>query len=201
LPRGFQGELELIGWPKGTRDADDRVRIGGSEVGEEFRGGEAGAGIDGIGGDFHKGDEDEGALCETGMRDFEVEFREDEVAVEEEIEVEGARAVGRGGGVVAAEVALDGQERVEDDARSEIGIEGNDGVEEAGLIGEIGWGADGRSGVERGAGGDAAVSGEEREDGGERGVGRTSGAGEVGAEGEEGEGHGIRLAELAGLAG
>jgi hypothetical protein len=113
--------LELIGWPKGTRDADDRTRIGGSEVGEELRGGESGAGIDGIGGDFDKGDEDEGALGETGMRDFEVELREDEVAVEEEIEVEGARAVGEGDGAVAAEVALDGKERVEKNARGEIG--------------------------------------------------------------------------------
>jgi hypothetical protein len=50
-----------------------------------LRGGETGAGIDGIGGDFDKGDEDEGALGETGMRDFEIELRKDEVAVEEEV--------------------------------------------------------------------------------------------------------------------
>ena len=86
-----------------------------------MRGRDSGAGIDGIGGDFDKGDEDEGALGETGMRDFEVELREDEVAVEEEIEVEGARAVGEGDGAVAAEVALDGKERVEKNARGEIG--------------------------------------------------------------------------------
>jgi len=55
------------------------------------------------------------------MRDFEIELRKDEVAVEEEVEVEGARAVGEGGGAVAAEVALDGEERVEEDARGEIG--------------------------------------------------------------------------------
>ncbi len=121
VPCGFQGELELTSRPKGTRDADDRARIGGSEVGEELRGGEAGARIDGIGGDFDKGDEDEGAPGETWMRDFEVELREDEVGVEEEIEVEGAGAIGKGGGSVAAEVALDGEEGFEEDARRKIG--------------------------------------------------------------------------------
>jgi hypothetical protein len=55
------------------------------------------------------------------MRDFEVEFREDEVAVEEEIEVEGARTIREGGGAAAAEVALDRKERVKEDARGEIG--------------------------------------------------------------------------------
>jgi len=52
---------------------------------------------------------------------LEVELREDEVAVEDEIEVEGAGAVGEAGGAVAAEVALDGKEGVEKDARGEIG--------------------------------------------------------------------------------
>jgi hypothetical protein len=85
------------------------------------------------------------------MRDFEAGFREDEVGVEEEVEVEGAGAVGEGGGAVAAEEALDGKEGLEKDARGEIGREGDDGVEEAGLIGK----ADRRGGVERGAGGDA----------------------------------------------
>jgi hypothetical protein len=90
-------------------------------IGEELRGGEAGAWINGIGGDFDKGDEDEGALGEAGMREFEVELREDEISVEEEIKVESTGAVGEGGGAVAAEVALDGKERVEEDARREIG--------------------------------------------------------------------------------
>ena len=105
-----------------------------------------------MGSDFGEGDEDEGALGEAGMRDFEIELRKDEVVVEEEIKVEGAGAVGEGGGAVTAEAALDGEKSVKERARCEIGFKGNDGVEEAGLIGK----ADGRGGVERGAGGDAA---------------------------------------------
>lgn len=155
------------------------------KIGEELCSGEAGARIDGVGSDFGEGDEDKGALGEAMMRDFEVELREDEVVVEEEIEVEGAGAVGDGAGAIAAEVALDGKERVEKDARGESGGESDDGVEEAWLIGK----ADRRSGVKRGAGGDAAVRSEEREGGGERCVGWAGGAGEVGAEGDVGKGH------------
>ena len=81
------------------------------------------------------------------MRDFQAGLGEDEIAVEENVEVEGAGAVRDGGGAVAAEVALDGEEGVEEIARGEMRFEGDDGVEEAGLVGE----ADGRGGVERGA--------------------------------------------------
>ena len=131
---GFLAGLEQIGGPERACDADNRARIGGGrEIGEELSGGEAGAGIDDAGSDFNEGDEDKGALGEAGMREFEVELREDEVSVEEEVEVEGARAVGEAGGAVAAEEALDGKQGVEEDARGEIGRESNDGVEEAGL--------------------------------------------------------------------
>jgi len=187
---GFQGGLEQIGGPERACDADDRARIGGGwEIGEELSGGEAGAGIDDVGSDFNEGDKDESALGEAGMREFEVELREDEVAVEEEIEVEGARAVGEAGGAVAAEEALDGKQGVEEDARGEIGRESNDGVEEAGLGSKARGKTNGGGGVERGVCGDAAERGEVREDGGERGVGIAGRAGEVGAEGDVGEGH------------
>ena len=116
------GGWELIGGPEGACDADDRAGIGcRGEIGEELGGGEARARIDGVGSYFNEGDEDEGALGQAGMRELEVELREDEVAAEDEIEVEGAGAVGEAGGAVAAEVALDGKEGVEKDARGEIG--------------------------------------------------------------------------------
>ena len=127
-------------------------RVGGREVGEELGSSEAGARILESRSDFGERDKDEGSLGEAGVRDFEVELRKDEVVVEEEIKVEGAGAVGEGGGAVTAEAALDGEKSVKERARCEIGFKGNDGVEEAGLIGK----ADGRGGVERGAGGDAA---------------------------------------------
>src|ERR1039457_859225 len=115
------GVWELPRGPVGACDADDCGWIGGwSEIGEELSGGEAGAGIDGVGSDFNEGDEDEGALGEARMRDFEAEFRKDEIAAEEEVEVDGAGAVGKAGGAVATEEALDGKERIEKDARGEI---------------------------------------------------------------------------------
>ncbi len=72
------------------------------------------------------------------MRDFEGGLADDEVAVEEDVEVEGAGTVGEGGGAVAAEVALDGEEGVEEWARGERGFECDDGVKEAGLINDAG---------------------------------------------------------------
>ena len=150
-----------------------------------------------MGSDFGEGDEDEGALGEAGVRDFEAGLREDEIAVEKDVKVEGAGTVGEGGGAVAAEEALDGKERFEEDARGERGVECNDGVEEAGLINKTGGEADGGGGVKRGAGSDAAEGGEVIKCSGESGSGRAGGAGQVCAEGDVHEGHGTRLAELA----
>jgi hypothetical protein len=83
---GFPGELKRIDGPEGARDADDHAGIGGGwEISEKFGGGKSGARIDGVGRDFGERDEDEGTLGEARMRDFEVELREDEVAVEEQI--------------------------------------------------------------------------------------------------------------------
>lgn len=147
----------------------------GEKIGEELRGGEAGAGIAGVGSDFGEGNEDEGALGEARVRDFEAGLQEGEIAVEKNVEVEGAGSVGDGGGAVAAEVTLDGEQGVEQGARGEIGVEGDDGVEKAGLRRE----SDRRSGVKRGAGGDAAEGGEALGGCGECGGRRAGGAGEV----------------------
>jgi hypothetical protein len=115
------------------------------EVCEKFDRCKAGGGNAEMGSDFGEGDEDEGALSESGMRDFETGFAEDEIAIEEDVEVEGAGAVAKAGCAVAAEFALDGEEIFEEGARGEVGFEGDDGVEEAGLVGET----DGLGGVER----------------------------------------------------
>jgi hypothetical protein len=144
-----------------------------------------------MGSDFSKGNEDKGALGEAGVRDFEPGLRKEKIAVEKDVKVEGAGTVGEGGGAVAAEEALDGEKCVEEGARGEIGFEGDNGVEEAGLISE----ADGGGGVERGTGGDAADRGEAFGGCGERGVGRAGGAGQVCAEGDVGGHAGSRVAE------
>jgi hypothetical protein len=157
----------------------------GLEVGEEFGDGMAGAGIAEGGSDFSEGNEDEGALGETGMRNFKAGRCEDEVAVEEDVKVEGAGAVGDGGGAVATEVALYGEKSVEEIEWRERSIECDDSVEEAGLIRN----AHRLSGIERGTGSDAAERGDVRECGGESGVWRAGRTGKVGAEGDISEGH------------
>lgn len=91
-----------------------------------------------------KRDEDKGAPGKARMRDLQAGFAKDQVAIEEDVEIEGPRAVGKVGDAVAAEFALEGEKSAEQFERAEIGFKGNDGVEKPGLIGE----ADGRGGVE-----------------------------------------------------
>ena len=104
-------------------------------------------------------------------------FVQDHVAEEEEVEIERAGAVGDACGAVAPEVFLDGEQALEQRARGEACFKRDDGVEEAGLLGE----ADGRGGVERGARGDVAEGGEALGCGGECGLRRAGVAGQVGA--------------------
>ena len=101
-----------------------------------------------MGCDLVERDEDEGALGEARVRDDETGAADDEIAVEQDVEVEGARAVGEAVGAVAAEVLFDEEQGAEQFEWGEIGFEGGGGVEKAGLVGE----SDGRGGVERGAG-------------------------------------------------
>ena len=147
--------------------------------------------------DFVERNEDEGALGEARVGDLETGLGDDEIAVEKDVEVEGARAIGNGGGAIAAEFALDGEEGGEEIAGSKRGFEGEGGVEEERLIGE----ADGGGGVERRLRGDAADCGEARGSRGERGFRGAGGAGEIGSEGDGREGHADkRVAEPAELA-
>jgi hypothetical protein len=147
--------------------------------------GETGARIGERGSDFGERYEDECALREAGMRNFKAWLRKDEIAVKENVEVEGARAVGDGGGAIATEEALDEKEGGEEGARSERSVKDDDGIEEAGLMGE----ADGGSGIEPRTRGDASDGGELRKGSGERGIGMAGEAGKVGPEGNVGEGH------------
>jgi hypothetical protein len=128
--------------------------------------------------DFVKRNENKGALSQAGMGNFEVRLAEAEIAVEENVEVEGARAVGEARGAVAAELLLDGQQGAEQLARGELGFKGDCGIEEAGLRCE----SDGRGGIERGAANNAAERGKARGRRGQRGVWLAGEAGQVGTE-------------------
>jgi len=129
------------------------------------------------------------------MRNFEARLREYEIAIEENVEVEGPGAVGDSGGAVTTEETLDEKERGEEGARSERSVDGDDGIEKAGLICE----ADGGSGIQRRTRGDASDGRELREGRGERGVGMAGRAGKVRAKADVGEGHaGTRVASSKG---
>jgi hypothetical protein len=89
-----------------------------------------------LGCDLAERDEDKGALDKTWMRDDKTRPANDEIAVEQNVEVEGAGAVGEAEDAVAAEVPLDEEQSAEKFDRCQFGFQGSGGVEEAGLIGE-----------------------------------------------------------------
>ncbi len=99
--------------------------------------------MDQLGSYLGQGLEHEAALVHAGMGKLEGWRVEDHVAVEEHIEVEGARAVGNAVGAVAAEAVLNGQQSFEEGLGLEAGFEGDGGVEKLRLIGV----ADGLGGV------------------------------------------------------
>jgi hypothetical protein len=126
------------------------------------------------------------------VRNVEAGFAEDQIAVKDEIEVEGARAVGNFGQAVAAEFVLDGEKSTEQLQWAERSLKQDGRIGEAGLIRN----ADGRGGVKRRAGGDAAETGKESNSGGKGDVRRAGGTGQVAAEGDGGREHaGFRVAE------
>jgi len=170
-----------------------RRRVSRREIDEELCCGEAGTRIAKSGSDFGEGYENESALRKPGMRNFEAGLRKDEIAVKENVEVEGAGAVGDRGGAITTEKALDEKECGKEGARSERSVKDDNGIKEAGLICE----ADGGSGIERRTRGDASDGRKLRKGSGERGVGMAGEAGKVAAESDVGEGHaGMRVASL-----
>ncbi len=152
------------------------------EVGEEVGDGAVEGGVYEGWGDFGQRGQDEAALMEGGMGEGEVGGLEDGVGVEQEIEVEDARALGWSVGAVAAHGVFDREELVEEDVWGEGSFEEGGGVEETRLV-EIAYRV---GGVEGGDGGDMAEGGEAGEGLAEVGFGRAVGGGEVGAEGDGG---------------
>ena len=138
-----------------------------------------------------KRDENEGTLGEARMRKREIELGQDQIAHQDQVEIEGAWAVGSGACAIAAEVVLDGEEELEELMRRESGLKSENGVDEPRLLSE----ADRRSGVERGTSGDGAECFKARCCCGESGFGRAGLTGEIGAESNVGEGHNSRLTE------
>jgi len=66
---------------------------------------------------------------------------EDGVAMEQEVEVEDARAVARFGGAVASEVAFDAEEMIEEGGGLERGFDGEGGIDVVILVGRAADGA------------------------------------------------------------
>ena len=97
-----------------------------------------------VGRELAQGHEHEATLMQAGVWEMEAGFGEDEGAVEEQIEIEGAWAVGLIADAAAG--GFDAQEFVQEIARGEGGFERGGGVEEGSLIGE----ADGFGFIERG---------------------------------------------------
>jgi hypothetical protein len=88
-------------------DSGVRRRAGGREIGEELCSGETGTGIAEIGSDFSEGYEDESALRKAGMRNFKAGLSDDEIAIEENVEVEGAGAIADCGVAITTKESLD----------------------------------------------------------------------------------------------
>ena len=162
-------------------NAHDGVGFGGvafEQVFKQLGHGAAAAGIDEVGRDFRERNEDEGALGEAGMRQLKAGLAEAEISEQEQVEIEGSRAVGQAARAVAAILGLDGEEAHEQGARGKAGAEGDDSVDEARLIVK----AYGRGGVERGAGADLAEGGEGLQSRCKGGLRCATGTGKIGAE-------------------
>ncbi len=145
-----------------------------------------------------EGDENKGALGKTRVGDIEAGLANDQVSIEDDVEIERARAIGRAGDAVAAEFALEGEKRAEKLEGGEIGFKSDDGIEKARLLGEAG----GRGGVERGARRDVADGGEASGGSGERGFRRAGRAIEVGAKSDKCDGHAdVKISGVGGVGG
>ena len=150
-----------------------------------------------IGRDFVERHENEGAAGKAWVRDFKPRLAENHIAIEQDVEIERAWAVGRAGRAITAEFDLDREKAVQQFLWRKMRLHRDHGVREAGLICE----SDGRGGIKRRARGDAAKGGQAFGSGDEGGLRRAGRAEKVGAECDVGEGHpDNRLTESAGLA-
>lgn len=136
-------------------EAADGVAAIGTGVwkgGKEFGDGEVEDRMAKIRSDLGQRGEHEPAPRHLRMRDAEFFLREDEIAVEQQIEVEHARSLGRGSGAVAAEANLQREEHAQQKLGRQSGIERSHGIDEGGL----GLKIDGRCLVEGRAASEAA---------------------------------------------
>jgi len=86
-----------------------------------------------FGGNLGQGGEHEPAPRQLRMRDVEIFLRKDEIAVEQQIEIEHAGPLGRGAGAVAAEANLKREEHAQQKFRRQSGVERGHGIDERGL--------------------------------------------------------------------
>jgi len=135
--------------------------------------------------DLAERDEDEGAFGEAGVGNDKTGPTDNEVAIEQDVQVEGARAIGDAGGAVTPKVLFDEEQGAEEFKGGQVCLKRGGGIEKAGLLGE----ADGLGGVERGAGKYAAKGVEARSRGSQRGIWGSGGAGQVGAHSDVGGAH------------
>ena len=136
--------------------------------------------------DFGHGQQYERSLGHSGVGQLEILSTEDVIAVEENVEVEGAGAVGDAVQAVAAKSALDFEEVFEEGQGIEGCFESGCAVEEGGLVGV----SDGFRGVPGGFGDESSKFGEAKNGSVKGFARRAGGAGKVGAEGDVGGLHG-----------
>jgi hypothetical protein len=131
--------------------------------------------VDGLRRDLVERNKHKGTLSEPRMRYLESCLAEAEVAQHQDIQVQCTWTVGDTGGAVAAEIAFEGKKLFEQSAGRKIGIERQNCIQEARLIGKAHW----PCGIKRGARDDASESREAVRCGGEGGFGSARGALEV----------------------
>ena len=115
---------------------------------------------------------------------------QNEVPIEQNVEIERSGTVANSGRTIAAKVVLDVHKGCQERCGGEIRFESNDGVEEAGLIGE----SLGRRGVERRAAANPALGSEAIDGSRECDIGRAGRTGDVGADADVGGLHDFRVA-------
>lgn len=128
-----------------------------------------------MGCDLMERDKNEGAFRQAGVRDFQIGLTDCEIAEEQDVEIEGARAVGDACGAVAAELLLNGEQLLQQLRRLEIRFQHDDGVYKARLGGE----SNRLRRVERRAGDDAPQGFKTSSCDGECCLGRSGIAGQV----------------------
>jgi len=128
------------------------MRVFLSQRREKLRDGAVQRGVLHCWGDLCERREDEGALVHGGVRECQLWCLHDRVAVEQQVQVNDAWALGWGVGAVAAHGVFDGEQVVKEIEWGERCFEKSGGVDETRLI-EV---ANGVGGVEGGDGGDRA---------------------------------------------